>query len=217
MVASTLHGVEDILGSSPIIIFILSFVNIGCHVVSHRGLACTFWASCFASNPHFPLILFSYPGQGFAIDAILLLLCLQNTPYRLHEISLREREASKTASQHEKIHLLCHISFGAGDPGGNAFCLGLTSDVLLGHFPYLSVQFTERSGIWIWWYGRVGFVLWRNTFHVWLPCFCFPGIMDRGLAVKQLSCSAQRCEQETHLLVKGGRIWFGIGSLLGCI
>jgi hypothetical protein len=39
------------------------------------------------------------PEEGAAIDAVLIVICLQNTPYRLHKYMFRREEASKTASQ----------------------------------------------------------------------------------------------------------------------
>jgi hypothetical protein len=125
-----------------IAIFVLSFVNIGTHVFGHRGLACIL--GVMFSN-HFAY--FHTRKKIRHRRAILLLLCLQNTPYRLHEISLRE--ASKTASQRKIISFVCQFRY-----------LWATSHFSLRprmSFPILSVQFTEDSVMDLA-YGRVGFV-----------------------------------------------------------
>ncbi len=49
-------------------------------------------------QPHTFIVHF-IPEEGAAIDAVLIVSCLQNTPYRLHKYIFGRGEASKTASQ----------------------------------------------------------------------------------------------------------------------
>jgi hypothetical protein len=57
------------------------------------------YISAFISCQLHIFIVHFIPEEGAAIDADLIVICLQNTPYRLHKYMFRREEASKTASQ----------------------------------------------------------------------------------------------------------------------
>lgn len=220
MVTFTLQGVEDILGSLPNIIFILSFVNIGCHVFSHQGLACTFGRHVLLRNSHFPTVIFSYPEQGFAIEAILLLLCLQNTPYRLHELSLRE--ASETASQREKNISPLSMSFSVpGPPWWEACCLGSTYIIFGGDLTLFYCTIHQRFGIRIWLYGAGGVYSFGGSTKSLVEFVLRVGIQRSGSWVDGRSSQAlaQRSAASKRIIYwPDGRGWDSDSEvLLGCI
>jgi hypothetical protein len=53
----------------------------------------------FNSCQHHTFIVHFIPEEGAAKDAVLIVSCLRNTPYRLRTYMFGREEASKTASQ----------------------------------------------------------------------------------------------------------------------
>jgi hypothetical protein len=92
-----LHGVEDIWRHG-----LRHFHTFLCNVGSSRvsiTRGSSMYILAFNSCQLHIFIVHFIPEEGAAIDAVLIVICLQNTPYRLHKYMFRREEASKTASQ----------------------------------------------------------------------------------------------------------------------
>ncbi|KUJ18289.1 uncharacterized protein LY89DRAFT_45034 [Mollisia scopiformis] len=171
---------------------------------------------CFELS--FSIVTFSYPNKDPPSTLCYCYFCLQNTPYRLHEISLRERRARLLHSAKKSISFVMSTSVRENRASrfGNMF--GVHILCRTGIFPpVISVQFTEDSGYESGCMGGWGLFLFSGETPHPLWCdvwfwFLFGSIWTVGWrSISTGNFSALRAK-EIYCY------WTGQGSgLLGCI